>query len=198
MNEGQDLFLAIQGIREGNETDFRRFYEQTKNRVYNLVLGYVRNREDAEEIMQDVFLEVFLSSHTFKGDASVTTWLYRIAVNKSLDFLKHRKRQKRFAFFTSLFDTQSGEVLHHPTDFFHPGIALENQENAARLFRAIDTLPDKQKTAYLLTKVEGLSNIETAAILAASVGAVESLLQRATENLKKQLARVYKSVQEGG
>ncbi|RYZ33212.1 MAG: RNA polymerase sigma factor [Sphingobacteriales bacterium] len=198
MNEAQDLFLAIQGIREGNETDFRRFYEQTKNRVYNLVLGYVRNREDAEEIMQDVFLEVFLSSHTFKGDASVTTWLYRIAVNKSLDFLKHRKRQKRFAFFTSLFDTQSGEVLHHPTDFFHPGIALENQENAARLFRAIDTLPDKQKTAYLLTKVEGLSNIETAAILTASVGAVESLLQRATENLKKQLARVYKSVQEGG
>jgi RNA polymerase sigma factor (sigma-70 family) len=198
MNEGHDLLVAIQGIREGNETDFRRFYEQTKNRVYNLVLGYVRNREDAEEIMQDVFLEVFLSSHTFKGDASVTTWLYRIAVNKSLDFLKHRKRQKRFAFFTSLFDTQSGEVLHHPTDFFHPGIALENQENAARLFRAIDTLPDKQKTAYLLTKVEGLSNIETAAILNASVGAVESLLQRATENLKKQLARVYKSVKEGG
>ncbi|WP_138991226.1 RNA polymerase sigma factor [Larkinella sp. C7] len=198
MNEGHDLFLAIQGIREGNETDFRRFYEQTKNRVYNLVLGYVRNREDAEEIMQDVFLEVFLSSHTFKGDASVTTWLYRIAVNKSLDFLKHRKRQKRFAFFTSLFDTQSGEVLHQPTDFFHPGIALENQENAARLFRAIDTLPDKQKTAYLLTKVEGLSNIETAAILTTSVGAVESLLQRATENLKKQLARVYKSINEGG
>ena len=194
MNDGQGLLLAIQGIGEGNEPDFRFFYDQTKNRVFNLVLGYVRNREDAEEITQDVFIEVFRSAHAFKGDASVTTWLYRIAVNKSLDFLKHRQRRKRFAFITNLFDTRTGEILHQPTDFFHPGIALENQENAARLFRAINTLPDKQKTAYLLTKVEGLSNVETAAILAVSVGAVESLLQRATENLKKQLAGVYASL----
>ncbi|RRB15133.1 RNA polymerase sigma factor [Larkinella knui] len=194
MNDGQDLLLAIQGILQGNEAAFRVLYERTKNRVYNLALGYVRNREDAEEITQDVYLDVFLSSQTFKGDASVTTWLYRIAVNKSLDFLKHRKRRKRFAFFTSLFDTQTGELLHQPTDFFHPGIALENQENAARLFKAIEKLPDKQKTAYLLTKVEGLSNIETAEIMNASVGAIESLLQRATENLKKQLAGVYKSL----
>ena len=160
-----------------------------------MALGYVRNREDAEEITQDVFIEVFRSANNFKGDASVTTWLYRITVNKSLDYLKHQKRQKRFAFFTSLFDTSSGELLHQPTDAFHPGIALENQENAAMLFQAIDKLPDKQKTAYLLTKVEGLNNIETAGVMSVSVGAVESLLQRATENLKKQLAGLYKALQ---
>lgn len=195
MSDAQGLLLLIRDIQKGHEPAFREFYDQTKSRVFNMALGYVRNREDAEEITQDVFIDVFRSASTFKGDASVTTWLYRIAVNKSLDFLKHQKRQKRFAFFTSLFDTATGKLLHQPADFFHPGITLENQENAAMLFQAIDKLPDKQKTAYLLTKVEGLNNIETAGVMTVSVGAVESLLQRATENLKKQLAGLYKTLQ---
>lgn len=191
MSDAPSLLLLIQGIQQGHEPAFRDFYDQAKSRVFTLALGYVRNREDAEEITQDVFIEVFRSASSFKGDASVTTWLYRIAVNKSLDFLKHQKRQKRFAFITSLFDANTGEILHQPTDFFHPGIALENQEHAAILFRAIDKLPNKQKTAYILTRVEGLNNIETAGVMVVSVGAVESLLQRATENLKKQLAGWY-------
>ncbi|MVM29767.1 sigma-70 family RNA polymerase sigma factor [Spirosoma sp. HMF4905] len=198
MNNLPNLPLLIEELQKGNELAFREFYDQTKSRVFTLTLGYVRNREDAEEITQDVFVEVFRSASTFKGDASATTWLYRIAVNKSLDFLKHRKRQKRFAFITSLFDSSTGEVLHQPTDFFHPGIALEKQESAAILFQAINKLSDKQKTAYILTKVEGLNNIEAAQVMTISVGAVESLLQRATENLKKQLAGYYKSLVNSG
>ncbi|GAB3944853.1 RNA polymerase sigma factor [Spirosoma harenae] len=193
MNEANELRVALQGIQQGRQTAFNNFYEQTKSRMFNLALGYARNREDAEEITQDVFVEVFRSANTYQGASSVTTWLYRITVNKSLDFLKHKKRRKRFAFFTSLFDQQTGELTHQPTDFFHPGIALENQEKASILFRAIDTLSEKQKTAFLLTKIEGLNNIETAGVMNISVGAVESLLTRATENLKKQLAGVYRS-----
>lgn len=194
MTDARDLVVLIEAVREGDELAFRQLYEQTKARVFNLALGYVRNREDAEEITQDVYIELFRSVTTFKGDASGTTWLYRIAVNKSLDFLKHQKRQKRFAFLTSLFDSQTGNVLHQPTDFSHPGILLENKEHASILFKAIDKLSEKQKTAYILTKVEGLSNIETAEIMTISVGAVESLLQRATDNLKKILAGFYKTL----
>jgi RNA polymerase sigma factor (sigma-70 family) len=197
VTDTNDLVVLIEAFRQGDQEAFRRVYEQTKTRVFNLALGYVRNREDAEEITQDVYVELFRAAGSFKGDASGTTWLYRIAVNKSLDFLKHRKRQKRFAFLTSLFDAHTGETLHHPTDFSHPGSTLENKEQAAALFQAIDTLSEKQKTAYILTKLEGLSNIETAAIMTISVGAVESLLQRATENLKKQLAGVYKTLLDG-
>ncbi len=69
----------------------------------------------------------------------------------------------------------------------HPGVALERQENAAILFKAIDCLPEKQKTAYILARVEGLGNIETTGVMSVSVGAVESLLTRANKNLKKQL-----------
>ncbi|WP_020596661.1 RNA polymerase sigma factor [Spirosoma panaciterrae] len=186
-----DLSALIESIRQGDETAFRQLYELTKSRVFNTALSYVRTREDAEEITQDVFVDVFRSASQFKGEAAVTTWLYRITINKALDFQKRKKRQKRFAFLTSLFDSTTGEVLHHPTDFFHPGIALENQENAARLFQAIDQLADKQKTAYILTRLEGLTNIEAASVMSITVGAVESLLQRANENLRKQLATWY-------
>ena len=194
MTDANDLVVLIEAVRQGDELAFRQVYEQTKTRVFNLALGYVHNREDAEEITQDVYVELFRSVGAFKGEASGTTWLYRIAVNKSLDFLKHQKRQKRFAFLTSLFDAQTGETLHHPTDFSHPGITLENKEQAAILFKAIDKLSEKQKTAYILTKIEGLNNIETAQIMTISVGAVESLLQRAIDNLKKQLAGLYKTL----
>lgn len=197
MTDTNDLVVLIEAVRQGNQDAFRHLYERTKIRVFNLALGYVRNREDAEEITQDVYVELFRSAGSFKGDASGTTWLYRIAVNKSLDFLKHQKRRKRFAFLTSLFDAKTGETLHQPTDFSHPGITLENKEQATLLFKAIDTLSEKQKTAYILTKIEGMSNIETAAVMTISVGAVESLLQRATDNLKKQLAGVYKSLIDG-
>ncbi|MBD2702491.1 RNA polymerase sigma factor [Spirosoma sp. BT702] len=194
MNDPKNLFLLLEQIRQGNEPAFRQLYEITKSRVFNTALSYVRSREDAEEITQEVFIDVFRSAGSFEGDANVTTWIYRITVNKSLDFIKQKKRQKRFAFLTSLFDRDTGEVVHHPPDFVHPGVALENQENAARLFQAIDTLPEKQKTAYILTRIEGLSNIEAAQVMSTSVGAVESLLQRANENLKKQLLAVYKSL----
>ena len=188
--ELNQLFMATQ---QGDEKAFRALYEQTKTRVFNTALSYVRSQEEAEEITQDVFVDVFRVVSGFRAEAGIMTWLYRITVNKSLDLLKHKKRQKRFAFLTSLFDAQTGEVVHEPTDFVHPGVALEQQENATILFRAIDKLADKQKTAYLLTRVDGLSNSEAANVMAVSVGALESLLQRGNANLKKHLAGWYKS-----
>ncbi|MEZ0542094.1 RNA polymerase sigma factor [Fibrella arboris] len=193
MPDPSDLLHLLTAIGQGDDTAFRTLYDLTKGRVYNTALGYVRNREDAEEITQDVYVEAFRSLGTFHREAGVTTWLYRITVNKSLDFLKHRQRQKRFAFLTNLFHPQTGAIVHDPADEVHPGVALEQQENARMLFQAIDKLADKQKTAYILTRIEGLSNGEAAAVLAISVGAVESLLQRANATLKKQLADWYKS-----
>lgn len=192
MADSYQLSLLIEAMRQGDEIAFKNLYEATKSRVFNTALGCARNREDAEEITQDVFVEAFRSADSFRGDAGVMTWLYRITVNKSLDFLKHQKRQKRFSLLTSLFDQQTGAVRHESTDGVHPGVTLENQENATVLFRAVDKLADKQKTAYILVRVEGLSQTDAAAVMGVSVGAVESLLQRANENLKKQLATWYK------
>ncbi len=193
MAHSHELLRLIKAVRDGDETAFRELYEATQSRLFNTALTYVRSREDAEEITQDVFIEVYRSAGAFKEESGVMTWLYRIVVNKSLDFIKHKKRQKRFSFLISLFDTGTGEVVYEPVDFVHPGVTLENKENAVILFRAVDELAPKQKTAYILTRVEGLSNIEAAEIMGTSVGAVESLVQRANENLKKQLGEWYKS-----
>lgn len=175
------------------EKAFYDLYHEFKNMVYNVSLSYLQIVEDAEEITQDVFIEVHRSLKNFKGDSEMKTWIYRITVNKSLDFVRFKNRKKRFAFLTSLFHPDSEKLNIQPIEFIHPGVTLENKETSAILFKAINNLPENQKTAFLLSKTEGLSNIEISKIMQLSVGAIESLLSRAKENLKKKLITYYKS-----
>jgi RNA polymerase sigma-70 factor (family 1) len=170
---------------------FQQIYEQYKNKVFNTVIGYLQNTEDAEEVTQDVFLEVHRSLDSFEGRSTLSTWIYRIAVNKSLDFLKSKNRKKRFAFISSLFN-DAGELKHDNPDFYHPGVALENKEKSAILFKAINNLPENQKTAFILSKLEGLSYAEISEVMQNSVSSVESLLVRAKQNLQRDLAGFYK------
>ena len=161
--------------------------------VYNTALGYVQNMEDAEEVMQDVFVEIHQSLKTFRGESALKTWIYRITINKSLDFLKYKKRKKRFSPFISILSSDSIEPGFDTPDFNHPGVLLENKERAAILFKAINTLPEMQRTVFLLAKLEDLGNMEIAEILNKKPGAIESLLSRAKENLKSVLREYYKS-----
>lgn len=150
--------------------------------MYNTALGYLQNVEDAEEIVQDVFLTIYEKAHTFKGNAKVSTWMYRITVNKSLNHIDKRKRRP----------IANHEVQEYQqVDFEHPGVLLENQENAKILFSTIDTLIENQKTAFILSYVEGLPQQEVAEIMETSLKSVESLLQRAKTNLKKKLISLY-------
>lgn len=166
---------------------FEQLYHSYKNLVFNLALQYVQNVSDAEEITQDVFLTVYKKLNTFKQEASFSTWIYRITINKSLDFLKAKKRQKRFAFFTTLFFENGEEKKYANQSFNHPGIELENKEAIEKIFSCINQLPDNQKTALILSKIEQKSQIEIAEIMGLSPKAVESLVQRAKVNLSKML-----------
>ena len=159
--------------------DFEAFYIKNKNFVYNLALQYVQNIEEAQEITQDVFLKAHQKIHTFKGDATLETWLYRITINTSLDAIKAKKRKKRFAIFS-----QNQDELKY-TNFNHPGVTLENKEALQQLFGLINKLPQTQKTALILIKIEGKSIKEVAHILEKTPKAIESLLQRAKTQLKK-------------
>lgn len=155
--------------------------------VYNLALQYVQNIEDAEEISQDVFLSVYNSLDQFKQNAQISTWLYRITINKCLDFIKAKKRKKRFSFFTSIFQDKSNEIKHDISNFDHPGVLLEHKEALAELFDMINQLPDNQKTVLILNKIEDKKIPEIAEIMQLSNKAVESLLQRAKSNLSKKI-----------
>lgn len=175
-----------------NEQAFREFINQHQQRVYNTALNTLQNEQDAEEITQDVFIEAFNKAHTFKGEAQVSTWLYRITLNKCIDHIRSKKRKKRFAFLTQLFH-DSGEPVSDAGDFVHPGVVAENKEKAAYLYKAIDQLPENQKIAFLLSETEGLSYAEISEITGSSVSSVESLLFRARKNLRKILADFYKN-----
>lgn len=161
-------------------------YNQHKGLVFNLALQYCQNKEDAEEITQDVFVKVFDKWQTFRKEADLKTWIYRITINKSLDFLKHKQRKKR-SFITSLFGSDKMNEENLLPDFDHPGILMERDESLKILMQKTYQLPENQKTVIILLKIEDLSQREVAEIMKLTEGAVESLFQRAKVSLKKLL-----------
>jgi len=167
--------------------NFESIYNDYKNLVYNLALQYVQNNEEAEEITQDVFLIIYDKMNYFRKDSKLSTWIYRITINQSLDHLKAKKRQKRFAFFTSLFNDETNELKYGISDFNHPGILMEQNEELQIIFRFINQLPENQKTVLILMKIEVKTQNETAEIMNISTKAVESLIQRAKSNLSKKM-----------
>jgi RNA polymerase sigma factor (sigma-70 family) len=179
--------ILLQLVSINDQEAFKMLYEKFKTRVFNTSLSYLQNPEEAEEVTQDVFVEIFHSAGAYKGESSLSTWIYRITVNKSLDALRYRKRKKRSGFLVSLFKKESVELEMDMPHFDHPGVALENKEKAQLLFKVIDQLPEQQKTAFILSNVEDLSQKEMAAVMKLSEGAVASLLQRAKVNLRKSL-----------
>lgn len=180
----------IERLKKGDEAAFKTIVEQWQDMVYNTILGIVQNETEAEDLAQDVFIKVFEKIGTFKGDAKFSTWLYRIATTTALDHLRSKKRKKRFGFLQSL-SGGSGEEKEQIPDFQHPGVNLDNKERAAVLFKAIEGLPENQKVAYTLHKLEGLSYRDVSEVLNTTVSAVESLMSRANQNLRKQLEEYY-------
>ena len=166
---------------------FDRLYHEHKTLVYNVALHYLQSIEDAEEVTQDVFVKVYHSLEHFNQKASYKTWIYRITINQCLDFTKKKNSQKRFFMFGK--KSQNEQEYLNATTFEHPGILMENQENAAILFAVINTLTENQKTAFLLSKLEGLSNPEIAEIMQLSISSVESLVFRAKASLQSTLAQ---------
>jgi RNA polymerase sigma factor (sigma-70 family) len=182
---------CLQAIAQGSEAALEQLYGQYADRVYNTLISYTKNAEDAEELLQDVFVTIFNTASSFQFNSSVGTWIYRITVNKALDFLRKKNSQKRSGIFTSLYVKDSAEIKFESVDFEHPGVKLENKEDAKLLFRIIDTLTENQKTAFILTQIEGLPQKEVAEIMNQSRKAVESLLQRAKSNLKHELEKYF-------
>lgn len=187
MNNETEL---IEQLKQGDESAFKVIVEQWQDMVYNTILGIVQNETEAEDLAQDVFIKVFEKIGTFKGDSKFSTWLYRIATTTALDHLRGKKRKKRFGFLQSLGGGGNEEKEQVP-DFHHPGVSLDNKERAAVLFKAIEALPENQKSAYTLHKLEGLSYRDVSEVLNTTVSAVESLMSRANQNLRKQLEDYY-------
>ena len=162
--------------------------------VLNTCYRFVLNREDAEDIAQEVFLEAYRSLDSFRQESKFSTWLYRIAVTKSLDHLRKKKRKKRFSSLKRVMGfNDPAEELVLPSSIETPAEVLSGSERTEILQNALDSLPDNQKTAFLLSKYDGYSNQEIADVMQTTVSAVESLVHRAKKNLQKKLEKHYRT-----
>ncbi len=186
--EEKELILRL---KKSDEIAFGFLVDLFSKKIYNTCVGLLQNLEDAEDVTQEIFLIIHLNIKDFKEESSLSTWIYRISVNKCLEFLRKKNRKKRSGIFRSIFSSEGEKAIENHSDFSHPGIQLENQERSKVLFKAIGLLPAQQQTAYVLHKVEQVSYNEIASIMQVSLSAVESLLFRAKQNLKKYLSAYY-------
>ena len=183
MNEKE----LIEQLKDGRESAFRFLVETYQHMVFNTVLGIVQQREEAEDLAQEVFIQVYQQIAKFRGDAKLSTWIYRIATTKALEKIRKQQAKKRMGKVLEWFGL--AEAGKEPPVFHHPGVQLEQKEQAAILMQCLQRLPEQQKLVFILVKTEGCSYEEAAAVLQVSVKAVEGLMHRAKENLRIQLRK---------
>lgn len=184
----------IKNLQKGSQTAFSQLIDAYQQKVFGTCISFVPNKEEAEDIAQEVFLEVFKSISKFKGDAKLSTWIFKIATNKCLEAIRKKNTQKRFAFMQTIL---GNEIPVDKTSYFteinHPGIILENKEKSIIIFKAINTLPENQRVVFTLAKIDGKSYQEIVEITGKSLSSVESILFRAKKALQVKLENFYKS-----
>lgn len=182
----------LNGFAAGNLTAGRQFVDQYQLKVYNVCYGFLQNAHDAEDVAQDVFIEAVRNAEKFRGEAKLGTWLYRIAVNRSLNFIRDHKKHRFWRNLDAGFSVDSvrgGAGGSEPSTRIEP---LEQKEQRSLIMQAVGSLPEKQRTAFTLNKIEDLSYAEVAEVMQTSLSSVESLIFRAREGLQKKLKKYYK------
>lgn len=173
----------IAALKQKDENAFKWLVETYRKRLYAIALNLLQDSENAEDVLQETFIKVYESVNTFLQNASLHTWMHRILVRKCLDKMRRQKARNALQAWLPGWMAQEKRP-----EFNHPGIKMENKEKATVLFNAIKTLPDNQRTAFTLIKIEGLSYNEVSEIMALSSKAIESLISRAKQNLQKKLS----------
>ena len=174
--------------KAGDRDALRQLYEKYQRRLLSVVVGLVRNPEDAREIVQDTFVRAFRSLDGFKGDSSFYTWLYRIAVNRAIDLQRRGNRFQSTEFDESVAVGDEGTaVLGAGSVSQDPFDAARNRELGRRISEAIESLTPDHRAVILLREIEGLSYEEIAQVMDCSLGTVMSRLHYARKKLQAKL-----------
>ena len=181
----------ISSLKLGEELAFKLLVENYQDRVYYSVLNILHNAEEAEDTTQETFIQVFESIKGFKEESSLATWIYRIAVRKALEKIRKQKNRKRINAIVPWW--MPSEEKSVDAAYLNPGISNENKEKASIIFKAISQLPNNQRIAFTLIRVQGMKHEEVSEIMQLGIKAIESLLSRARENLKSKLNFYYNS-----
>ena len=193
MNQSMTEQQIIQEILHGNRDQYRKLVERHQSMIFRTCMGFLHNKEEAEDLTQDVFIQAYQSLEGFKGNATFSTWLYRIAVNASLNKLRKSRGTSLFKKIESVFGGEKDSVYNFPVPAAdNPENLLITAEHREWVRKALDSLPEKQRTAIVLSQYDELPQKEIAAIMEITEGAVEALIQRAKANLRARLAGLYK------
>jgi RNA polymerase sigma-70 factor (ECF subfamily) len=163
--------------------DFERLFEEHAPRLIELAATVVRRRSDAEDVVQEAFIKAYRARDGFRGEASPGTWLRRIVVNEAIDFERRIRRPGSTR--GAGLDLAEGA----PADGPAPDASASATERAEAVRRAIDQLPDEQRTVVLLRELEGMGYREIAELLGIPLGTVESRVMRARERLRVTLRK---------
>lgn len=174
----EDLDL-VERFQRGDVTAFELLVNKYQSKIYDIAYHHTRNAEDAYDLSQEVFERVFKSLGRFKKKSSFYTWLYRIAVNACIDYGRKRSRLQAIPIEEWVCSHKSQAAGSD----YSPAEAVELQELKHQIAKAIDQLPPKQRTVFILKRQEGLSLAEIAKILNRAEGTIKAHLSHATHKL---------------
>lgn len=183
--------ISLEALQAGDRAEFARLVNAYSTQIYRLALKMLADEQDAEDVLQNTFMKALQSIKNFEGRSSLSTWLYRIAVNEALMSLRRHKPTVSVA----MDYEDDDDELSHPTQFSDwcclPEEDLLSAESKKNLDKAIRRLPEKLRVVFILRDIEGLSIRETSEALDLTETAVKTRLLRARLNLREQLSSYF-------
>ncbi|MDC0357722.1 sigma-70 family RNA polymerase sigma factor [Oligoflexia bacterium] len=191
MCEKQIDSKLVKDFKNGDKASYVELLSRYSEKVHNLAMRITRNEQDAEEILQDVFITVFNKINTFEGKSAFSSWLYRITANTSFMKLRQRKKHAAVSLDDLGYSAKDDSWLGGRSDTCDTNYISSRHELRHELETAISKLPKEYKTIFILRDVDGLSNQEVGEVLNLSVPAVKSRLHRSRLMLRRKLQRFY-------
>ena len=183
-------YELVQGILRRDRQAFQYLLDTYQKQVVKTAYYFTGNMEDAEDLSQEIFIEIIGSAESFRHSATLSTWIYRITVNRSLNLIKKNKRREIFQRLGNLFqDPGNGKhAVEEPSGHI---TNTEDDERRRLLNHAINSLPENQRIAFILSKYDELPYREICEVMNLSLSSVESLIHRAKINLQNKLSIHY-------
>ena len=185
----------VKKLKAGDIQAFKQLFESYQNSIYNLCYRFVTNKEETEDLCQEVFLKIYKSINTFKHNSKLTTWIYRITINLCLNHQRKRKGLLWFSLNDSDDQIKDDDIKNLTIDQGEqPDSSLEKKEREKIVQLAVNSLPNKQRIALILQRYDGMSIKEIAEIMNCTTDSVQSRLSRAKKNLYKKLLPYLKKI----
>lgn len=184
----------LKKINSNDTSTFRDIFDTYHQMVFNICFRMTGNREEGEDLTQEVFLKVYQSINSFRLESKLSTWLYRITLNHCLNEQKKKKRQRWLSLDFINDSNKDLENFSSGNAKNNPDVVLEQKETELIVQKCINSLPAKQRIAIILHRYEGLSYQDIADVMKCSVASVESRLFRAKQNLVLKLRPYLKDL----